>query len=487
MVMEEMFSIVDTGNNHNVSQAEAVKTKPKRLCSAKKKLKKKVKKHRKAYEKRLGKMVVKLRPDKPKEKKRCHYYDRGRCGKGLSCPFSHDFTPITKSEVCKYLINHCCLKGDDCPYSHALSTFPCKHFHIRGKCMDADSCRFSHEPISEEAKQKLLEKIEQERQAREGNYAMDRSSFERIHPKHPVLPSDLELFPLGCKHGKRTPLKFTDAAASKILCLDKTGTGSMSNNIREIPMLVEAKTTASTFVGGETGVSTANSGVNKSMLHSSLLDPTGFLADKSSATHTTNCVASETRLPLVQTKGFSKDATMTQERKTKVNLFLQEQLNTSHSITKSKLGMGSERTGGCFALLNQPRAMSMGQTSLLKVPNTHEPRDRNAKGMMGSLHASVDHSHLAPTFKPLVCAGHKPRSNFSVDQGSVFSESVGMKSSAPNPSVLGPSLLDLVSAPQRAMFPKGTMASTSGLLSPTVNTTSKRSTACAFLDRFLKA
>ncbi|BBN20403.1 protein MpC3H34 [Marchantia polymorpha subsp. ruderalis] len=99
----------------------------------------------------------------------CTHFMKGRCAKGENCTFSHDGVPLTKQEPCKFLMSHSCLKGDDCPYSHDLKAFPCKFFHTRGLCYDGDSCLFSHGPISEEAREKILKRVEKEKKERASN------------------------------------------------------------------------------------------------------------------------------------------------------------------------------------------------------------------------------------------------------------------------------------------------------------------------------
>ncbi|KAG6542688.1 hypothetical protein Mapa_015923 [Marchantia paleacea] len=99
----------------------------------------------------------------------CTHFMKGRCAKGGKCSFSHDGVPLTKQEPCKFLMSHSCLKGDDCPYSHDLKAFPCKFFHTRGLCYDGDSCLFSHGPISEEAREKILKRVEKEKKERASN------------------------------------------------------------------------------------------------------------------------------------------------------------------------------------------------------------------------------------------------------------------------------------------------------------------------------
>lgn len=315
------------------------------------------------------------------------------------------------------------------------------------------------QPISEEAKQKLLTKIEQEQQVREEK----KVTISGLGRKHAVSPHDLELFPLGIKHTKKTPLKGKDTAANKISSVDTTGAGSTHNNISEISMLISAKKAASKFTR----------------------DPTGPSADKSSEKSTTPTSQSIRR----ESGGLlavSSNPTMTQERKAKVDVFLQSQLNNSYLIRKSKLGVGSENLGGCYTLLNQPRALSMGQTSLLKAPNMSPSNDMNAKAM-GLLQFSEDHSQPVPKFKPTICMDTVHNSDLSVDQQKSDSngKSIGIDASVSRPSVLGPSLLDILSMSQRATVPNES-ASTSGLLSTIINAAPKRSTANVILDRILK-
>ncbi|KAI5080612.1 hypothetical protein GOP47_0003795 [Adiantum capillus-veneris] len=166
---------LNAGIFEKLASQEAVKKKTKRGPMTEERRKKRQRAKHKANERKLEKSGIcklKFQPfvDKTekRQKKTCSYYVQGKCSKGASCLFSHDVLPLTKSEVCKYFVMNCCLKGDDCPYSHALSLFPCKYFHTRGRCMGGESCRFSHEPMSEEAKQEFLRKVEEEERVRHG-------------------------------------------------------------------------------------------------------------------------------------------------------------------------------------------------------------------------------------------------------------------------------------------------------------------------------
>ncbi|XP_020529202.1 zinc finger CCCH domain-containing protein 7 isoform X1 [Amborella trichopoda] len=122
---------------------------------AKKKLAKK--RQRAKKNKELGIKRLKLMPvTKAKPVVLCQFYMKGRCNLGLSCKFSHDTIPLTKSKPCKYLISNSCLKGQDCPYDHDLSNYPCRVFVANGTCLKGDKCPFSHKmPPPEQLSQVL--------------------------------------------------------------------------------------------------------------------------------------------------------------------------------------------------------------------------------------------------------------------------------------------------------------------------------------------
>ncbi|KAI3897131.1 hypothetical protein MKX03_025993 [Papaver bracteatum] len=84
---------------------------------------------------------------KPKAQKYCEFYLKGKCQKGDSCKFSHDTTPLTKSQPCKFLALQQCLKGDDCPFDHQLGKYPCSNYASSGSCYRGDKCLFSHKIV----------------------------------------------------------------------------------------------------------------------------------------------------------------------------------------------------------------------------------------------------------------------------------------------------------------------------------------------------
>ncbi|XP_028830191.1 zinc finger CCCH domain-containing protein 8-like [Denticeps clupeoides] len=88
----------------------------------------------------------------------CKHFLRGRCIKGDDCHFEHTFEGVKKNELCKFYVQGCCSK-ENCIYMH--STFPCKFFHLGRKCLLGESCKFSHEPLTELTRG-LLEKVEEE-------------------------------------------------------------------------------------------------------------------------------------------------------------------------------------------------------------------------------------------------------------------------------------------------------------------------------------
>lgn len=84
----------------------------------------------------------------------CRHFLLGKCIKGSDCQLEHP--PVVQDmikEVCKFYVQGFCSK-ECCPYMH--KTFPCKFYHAKGKCFQADGCRFSHEPLTD-LTSKLLE------------------------------------------------------------------------------------------------------------------------------------------------------------------------------------------------------------------------------------------------------------------------------------------------------------------------------------------
>ncbi|KAH8878039.1 Zinc finger CCCH domain-containing protein 4 [Schistosoma japonicum] len=93
---------------------------------------------------------------RPNSQSRCRYYMDGRCSKGSSCPFLHDFVPAKKHELCKFYAVGMCSKESACSYLHG--EFPCKFFHLTNDCHHGDDCKFSHAPLTDFTRS-LLEKI----------------------------------------------------------------------------------------------------------------------------------------------------------------------------------------------------------------------------------------------------------------------------------------------------------------------------------------
>ncbi|KAI3981304.1 hypothetical protein MKX01_004568 [Papaver californicum] len=118
-----------------------------RVLSNERKAKKKMNERKKRAQTRREQGVKKLRIEppisKPKTPKYCEFYLKG-CHKGDSCKFSHDTTPLTKSQPCKFLALQQCLKGDDCSFDHQLSKYPCNNYASNGSCYRGDKCLFSH-------------------------------------------------------------------------------------------------------------------------------------------------------------------------------------------------------------------------------------------------------------------------------------------------------------------------------------------------------
>ncbi|XP_026427000.1 zinc finger CCCH domain-containing protein 7-like isoform X1 [Papaver somniferum] len=112
------------------------------------KAKKKMNERKKRAQTRKEQGVKRLRIEppisKPKVPKYCEFYLKGICQKRDSCKFSHDTTPLTKSQPCKFLALQQCLKGDDCPFDHQLAKYPCSNYATSGSCFRGDKCLFSH-------------------------------------------------------------------------------------------------------------------------------------------------------------------------------------------------------------------------------------------------------------------------------------------------------------------------------------------------------
>ncbi|XP_019707007.1 uncharacterized protein [Elaeis guineensis] len=144
-------------NKEKPSNSVAVEARLKRkrgaLTEERKAKRKKAKKRKRAQKEReQGVKRLKLQPiSKPKTVKYCNFYLMGRCQQGDSCKFSHDTTPLTKSQPCTYFARDSCLKGDDCPFDHQLSKYPCHNFSSKGMCSRGDKCKFSHKITTNEA------------------------------------------------------------------------------------------------------------------------------------------------------------------------------------------------------------------------------------------------------------------------------------------------------------------------------------------------
>ncbi|MCL7023424.1 hypothetical protein MKW94_011529, partial [Papaver nudicaule] len=127
-----------------------------RTLSKERKAKKKMNARKKRAQTRREEGVNKLRIEppisKPKAPNYCKFYlKNGICQEGDSCKFSHDITPLTKSQPCKFkVLQECkksaqgCMKGDKCPFDHDLSKYPCNNYASNGFCSRGDSCLFSH-------------------------------------------------------------------------------------------------------------------------------------------------------------------------------------------------------------------------------------------------------------------------------------------------------------------------------------------------------
>ncbi|CAN8004566.1 unnamed protein product [Ixodes hexagonus] len=95
--------------------------------------------------------------DAPKSRSICKFYLDSKCVKGTECPFSHDAPQARKRDMCKFYLSGYCARGEHCSFMH--QEFPCKFFHTGAKCFADASCRFSHQPLTEET-QRLLGRVQ---------------------------------------------------------------------------------------------------------------------------------------------------------------------------------------------------------------------------------------------------------------------------------------------------------------------------------------
>ncbi|KAJ8284588.1 hypothetical protein COCON_G00034380 [Conger conger] len=56
--------------------------------------------------------------------------------------------------ICKYFLRGDCRREDQCNFEHDMNVkkmedFPCRFFHTGAKCYQGDTCRFSHEPLTD--------------------------------------------------------------------------------------------------------------------------------------------------------------------------------------------------------------------------------------------------------------------------------------------------------------------------------------------------
>jgi len=104
------------------------------------------------------------RRDRDKEDKKdrdvCKAFMLGKCPKSPErCPFSHDCEPPKIMELCKFYLLERCAKKEKCLYLH--KGFPCKYFHTGHRCLDtAESCKFSHDDLSDITRNILLKHLE---------------------------------------------------------------------------------------------------------------------------------------------------------------------------------------------------------------------------------------------------------------------------------------------------------------------------------------
>lgn len=96
----------------------------------------------------------------PKSNEICSLFMQGKCPKSPeNCMFSHDAEPPKIMELCKFYLFERCAKKEKCLYLH--KGFPCKYFHTGTRCLDsAETCKFSHEPLTDEIRAILLKHLE---------------------------------------------------------------------------------------------------------------------------------------------------------------------------------------------------------------------------------------------------------------------------------------------------------------------------------------
>lgn len=88
----------------------------------------------------------------------CLSYIQGKC-MNRDCPYSHEYSPHMKMELCKFYLMECCAKGDKCYYLH--KEFPCKYYHTGLPCIDGEKCKFNHgKPLSDSFRSILCKHIE---------------------------------------------------------------------------------------------------------------------------------------------------------------------------------------------------------------------------------------------------------------------------------------------------------------------------------------
>lgn len=525
MAVEEEVGLwtTEAGDDHVLtSQTEVAGKKPKRTLTTERKKKRQQAKHRKRFQKEEALGIRKLRLKPPVIKKErvikfCEFYIKGKCSKGASCTFSHDVVPRTKSEMCKYFINRCCLKGDDCPFSHALSSFPCKFFHTRGYCLDADTCRFSHEPISEEARHELQRKIEQEQQVRQGNVVtssdVTSGKIASIDVSPRLLKSenhmplfDPKVFPLrgkpadnkveGSVKGKhaerRNPSLSRDVKEGSAAGIGNAETGfTHTEGSDNNAMLLAARKAASTFTFGPSNAT--NSGVNRSLLYGGLLGATG------SPLNRTTVLDASTPSGLVRKEnpgqsetpgaafimGVPGNSTWTQDPKVRAMEILQASLGASQLMSRSKSATGMEDVQGFDTLFGRLKPLLTVQNILLEPPGISTPRDPKARAME-ILQVSLGSSQ-PPISRLTSTADTENIPDFGSPADQWKSDIKGTE-----PPVLASTLLDQVSKSKEAAVPEPSV-STSNLLSNILRANSdvasspnKRPTVDSLLSKILK-
>ncbi|KAI9347712.1 hypothetical protein BDR26DRAFT_779815, partial [Obelidium mucronatum] len=62
---------------------------------------------------------------------------------------------------CRFYAKSKCLNGTSCYFSHDKSTHPCAFLNLYGSCSRGIECAYSHDALSEEAKEDMRREHEE--------------------------------------------------------------------------------------------------------------------------------------------------------------------------------------------------------------------------------------------------------------------------------------------------------------------------------------